>query len=285
VSLRQEDDLAAAGRPTSHRVIEPLWISACHDHMLMKHLLNPASRAGPDPKEGSVHLWKMAPLGGVAVLAASLLAACGGNNDTGNAAAGGGSAAPCPLVDAADPGNATAPATVPTADQAPKMAKKPTYRVAFSQNASNNPWRQAETASMSSMSRPARRGACCRTTDAITPTGSSSSSARCAPLRRSGRAGPQGSPSPKPSFPSSIPRPGAANADPSLPRPDPRNPSRHCDNNSAMPLSPAFWRRFCVLLPVATAALATVPATALACGGSRLPHGQPAPTVRSRNRR
>jgi len=52
------------------------------------------------------------------------------------------------LVDAADPGNATAPATVPTADQAPKMAKKPTYRVAFSQNASNNPWRLAETASM-----------------------------------------------------------------------------------------------------------------------------------------
>src|SRR3954454_2795140 len=90
----------------------------------------------------------MAQLGGVAALAASLLAACGGNNDTGNAAAGGGSAAPCPLVDAADPGNATAPATVPTAEQAPKIAKKPTYRVAFSQNASNNPWRLAETASM-----------------------------------------------------------------------------------------------------------------------------------------
>ena len=31
---------------------------------------------------------------------------------------------------------------------APKLEPKPTYRVAFSQNASNNPWRLAETASM-----------------------------------------------------------------------------------------------------------------------------------------
>jgi ribose transport system substrate-binding protein len=37
---------------------------------------------------------------------------------------------------------------VPTADNAPKLAKKSSYTIAFSQNASNNPWRLAETASM-----------------------------------------------------------------------------------------------------------------------------------------
>ena len=58
------------------------------------------------------------------------------------------SGAPCPLVNAADPGNSKAPSGVPAADNAPKLAKKSSYTVAFSQNASNNPWRLAETASM-----------------------------------------------------------------------------------------------------------------------------------------
>ena len=56
--------------------------------------------------------------------------------------------AACPLATAADPGNSTAPASIPVSRSAPKLAKKSSYRVAFSQNASNNPWRLAETASM-----------------------------------------------------------------------------------------------------------------------------------------
>jgi ribose transport system substrate-binding protein len=51
-------------------------------------------------------------------------------------------------VDADDPGNSEAPSDVPVAENAPKLAKNSTYSVAFSQNASNNPWRLAETASM-----------------------------------------------------------------------------------------------------------------------------------------
>jgi galactofuranose transport system substrate-binding protein len=96
--------------------------------------------------EGSVQLSKIAPVAGLAVLFVSVLAGCGG--DTGNDTAAGGSDASCPLVNAADPGNSKAPSGVPVADQAPSMAKKSSYRVAFSQNASNNPWRLAETASM-----------------------------------------------------------------------------------------------------------------------------------------
>lgn len=57
-------------------------------------------------------------------------------------------AANCPLATAPDPGNSETPTDVPMADQAPKLPKKDTYKVAFSQNASNNPWRLAETESM-----------------------------------------------------------------------------------------------------------------------------------------
>jgi ABC-type sugar transport system substrate-binding protein len=97
--------------------------------------------------EGSVHIRKIAPLAGIAMLSVSLLAGCGGGNGGDNTASGdsGGS---CSLVDADDPGNSAAPSGVPTADQAPELAAKPTYTVAFSQNASNNPWRLAETKSM-----------------------------------------------------------------------------------------------------------------------------------------
>jgi ribose transport system substrate-binding protein len=56
--------------------------------------------------------------------------------------------AACALVKAPDPGNSKAPAGVPLSKNAPKVAKKSTYTVAFSQNASNNPWRLAETNSM-----------------------------------------------------------------------------------------------------------------------------------------
>jgi galactofuranose transport system substrate-binding protein len=92
-----------------------------------------------------VQLTKIAPLAGMALLSVSLVTACGSNDEK---AASGGSSAPCPLVKAADPGNSKAPSGVPTADKAPKLAKKSSYTVAFSQNASNNPWRLAETASM-----------------------------------------------------------------------------------------------------------------------------------------
>ena len=57
-------------------------------------------------------------------------------------------AANCPLASAPDPGNSAPPTGVPVASGAPKLEAKPTYKVAFSQNASNNPWRLAETASM-----------------------------------------------------------------------------------------------------------------------------------------
>jgi galactofuranose transport system substrate-binding protein len=97
--------------------------------------------------EGFVDLRKIVPLAGVGVLSVGLLVGCGGN-DNGNAPAASGSGGACPLVDAADPGNSEAPAGVPPADKAPKLAKKSSYTVAFSQNASNNPWRLAETASM-----------------------------------------------------------------------------------------------------------------------------------------
>src|SRR3954453_22086810 len=97
--------------------------------------------------EGVVHLRKIASLAGAAVLAVSVLAGCGGSGDNSNDSAGA-SGGDCPLVNADDPGNAEAPPGVPTADKAPKLAQASSYRVAFSQNASNNPWRLAETASM-----------------------------------------------------------------------------------------------------------------------------------------
>jgi ribose transport system substrate-binding protein len=99
-----------------------------------------------------VYLKKIASIVGVATLSVGLLAGCGGSSGGsggGSApAAGGSGGAPCPLVDAADPGNSQPPAGVPTADQAPKLTKTSGLKVAFSQNASNNPWRLAETASM-----------------------------------------------------------------------------------------------------------------------------------------
>ena len=93
-----------------------------------------------------MHLTKIAPLATIALLAGSL-AACGSGSDN-SAAGGGGSGADCPLVKAADPGNSKAPSGVPNSANAPKLTKTSGYTVAFSQNASNNPWRLAETASM-----------------------------------------------------------------------------------------------------------------------------------------
>src|ERR671929_173202 len=95
----------------------------------------------------------MGLLGGAA-LAAGALTACstsGGGGTTSTSAAGGASSnANCPLVGAPDPGNSAPPTGVANATGAPKMTQKSTYTVAFSQNASNNPWRLAETASFKS---------------------------------------------------------------------------------------------------------------------------------------
>jgi ribose transport system substrate-binding protein len=92
----------------------------------------------------------MVPAAGAAVLSVGLLAGCGGGggNSNSNAAGSSSSGASCPLVNAADPGNSQAPTDVPAADKAPKLTKTSGLKVAFSQNASNNPWRLAETASM-----------------------------------------------------------------------------------------------------------------------------------------
>ncbi len=94
---------------------------------------------------------------GTAALASAFLTACstgsGSTTTTTSAAAGGSSGssnANCPLVGAPDPGNSAPPSGVANASGAPKMTKKSTYTVAFSQNASNNPWRLAETASFKS---------------------------------------------------------------------------------------------------------------------------------------
>jgi ribose transport system substrate-binding protein len=92
-----------------------------------------------------------AVLAGLLTMALSV-AAC--SNDAAAPGSGGGGpaaappAADCPLASAADPGNSAPPQNVPMATAAPKLQAKDTYRVAFSQNASNNPWRLAETASM-----------------------------------------------------------------------------------------------------------------------------------------
>jgi ABC-type sugar transport system substrate-binding protein len=94
-----------------------------------------------------VDLTKIASLAGIGVLSAGMLVACGGNDSSGSSASGGGSSS-CPLTKASDPGNSKPPTGVPTADNAPKLTKQSGFKVAFSQNASNNPWRLAETASM-----------------------------------------------------------------------------------------------------------------------------------------
>jgi ABC-type sugar transport system substrate-binding protein len=94
-----------------------------------------------------------AMLASVAVAALGL-AGCSNDAAPSAPAAGGGAGAPpaaaanCPLASAQDPGNSAPPTGVPVASGAPKLEAKPTYKVAFSQNASNNPWRLAETASM-----------------------------------------------------------------------------------------------------------------------------------------
>ena len=87
-------------------------------------------------------------------LLAAVLTLAGCSNDaspaggTGGAGAAPAASADCPLASAPDPGNSEPPSGVPMATAAPKLEVKDTYTVAFSQNASNNPWRLAETASM-----------------------------------------------------------------------------------------------------------------------------------------
>jgi ABC-type sugar transport system substrate-binding protein len=110
----------------------------------------PAVRAlGHTQRRVFVVLRKIAPVAGMVVLSVSMLAGCGGSdNNNDSSASGGSAAADCPLVDADDPGNSEAPSDVPNSESAPKLAQAATYKVAFSQNASNNPWRLAETASM-----------------------------------------------------------------------------------------------------------------------------------------
>ena len=74
----------------------------------------------------------------VACLLAAMLAACGqapASNGGGSASSSGSSSG----------GNASSSCSSP-----PKLAKKDHYKVGFSQNASNNPWRLAETASIKS---------------------------------------------------------------------------------------------------------------------------------------
>ena len=90
----------------------------------------------------------------VAGALAVALSVVGCSNDAASSSAGGGAgaqapaSADCPLASAPDPGNSTPPSDVAASTAAPKLQAKDTYRVAFSQNASNNPWRLAETASM-----------------------------------------------------------------------------------------------------------------------------------------
>ena len=91
-----------------------------------------------------MHLRRIAPIAGVAVVALLIAVA----SATAHAKQAKVANAACALAKAADPGNSTAPASIPVSAHAPKLAKKSSYTVAFSQNASNNPWRLAETASM-----------------------------------------------------------------------------------------------------------------------------------------
>jgi ribose transport system substrate-binding protein len=90
-----------------------------------------------------MHLRRIAPIVGAAlmVLLIAVASASAHAKRTTHSTA-------CALASAPDPGNSTAPASIPASTGAPKVAKKSTYNVAFSQNASNNPWRLAETASM-----------------------------------------------------------------------------------------------------------------------------------------
>ncbi len=98
-----------------------------------------------------MHLRKVVPYAGVlaAVLSLGALSAYASPaKSTKPQTAAGDGAASCKLAKAPDPGNSSSPKGVPVATSAPKLKKQKTYNVAFSQNASNNPWRLAETASM-----------------------------------------------------------------------------------------------------------------------------------------
>ncbi len=104
------------------------------------------------PEETPLNITKSLGVLGTAAMASALLTACSTGETTSttptNAAGGGGSqASNCALVGAPDPGNSKPPAGVAAAKDAPKVTKKDTYTVAFSQNASINPWRLAETKS------------------------------------------------------------------------------------------------------------------------------------------
>ncbi|MBL7260065.1 ABC transporter substrate-binding protein [Paractinoplanes lichenicola] len=88
----------------------------------------------------------------VAVAATLMISGCsvdsGGSSEGGAAAGAASPAANCAIATAADPGNSQPAADTPIAENAPKLAQKDTYRVAFSQNANNGAWRIAETQSM-----------------------------------------------------------------------------------------------------------------------------------------
>ena len=96
-----------------------------------------------------MRLTKIAPFAGVAVLSVGLLAGCGGAVTM--------PASPQREASPARPARWSKRTTRATPrpppecrplTSAPKVAKKSSYTIAFSQNASNNPWRLAETASM-----------------------------------------------------------------------------------------------------------------------------------------
>ena len=98
-------------------------------------------------------------------LFAAALALAGCSNDassSGGGGQGGGASAPpaaaadCPLASAGDPVTRLRRPTSRCPAPRRSSKPKPTYRVAFSQNASNNPWRLAETASMQDEAKQAR---------------------------------------------------------------------------------------------------------------------------------
>lgn len=88
----------------------------------------------------------------VAALAIASLAACSSDSGVEKDSSAKGDTAPadCRLADMEDPGNSEPPTDVPVADKAPKLESADNLSLGFSQNASDNPWRLAETASMES---------------------------------------------------------------------------------------------------------------------------------------
>src|SRR3954471_22503577 len=104
------------------------------------------TRSACDPSEGgSVSLRKLVPYAGVVVVVLSVgvlsAYAAGAVKPAKSPQATATAAASCKLATARDPGNSAAPKGVPFASSAPKLKAKKTYNIAFSQNASNNPWR------------------------------------------------------------------------------------------------------------------------------------------------